>query len=226
MRPLCSVYVVVSGEVYKRYAWRLVRDLVERWLPGRTEIVILPGATMAGGGGWTWTHVSATRYRVALENRARLRGEYVFQLDADMRVLRPVGEEVLGDGLTVTVHPGFPPESDPATWPYERSTRSCAYVPFGSEGGAYHPGALVGGRRETFFDLAERIALGVDIDLSVGVRTRWYEESHLNRILAYDRPAGLLVLDRRYCWWQQWGESEEAVVMHLDKTAAELAERG
>lgn len=219
-----TLYVVVHGPVFERYARQLLEDARRWFLPGEAELVVLPGRPSPDGRrpSGLFSHVSATRYNVAVEHADRLRGEWLFQIDADMRILKPVGREILADGLTVTVHPGFP-AGDPDQYPYERNPASAAYVPYGS-GATYHPGCFVGGERRAFFELAGEIAARVDDDLSRGEQAVWYEESHLNRYLI-DRPPAL-VLDRRYCWWdQQWGDSSEAIIMHLDKTGEEFDQR-
>ncbi len=53
-----------------------------------------------------------------------------------------------------------------------------------------------------------------------GVHPQWYDESYLNKYLILHPPA--LVLNRRYCWWEHWGESDEAIIVHLDKTTSEF----
>ncbi len=214
--PLITVYTVVHGDIYQRYADQLCADCREHF-PAGTQVLQLPGRP-----GWPAT--SAKRYETALEHWDFLEGEWIFQLDADMRVLQPI--EVASDicrfsGLTVTTHPGFPPGGDPATWPYDRNPRSVAYVQPG-DGRQYHPGAFVGGPRDDFWRLAEWIAGADNADRAMELPApRWYDEAYLNRYLIDHPPA--LVLDKRYCWWQYWGVSPEAVIMHLDKTPEEFA---
>lgn len=216
-RELVTLYCCVRGPVYERYWDRLQADAREHFGPSAlVEVVKLPARAGA------WPRGSACRYGVALEHLHLLRGEHIFQIDADMRILRPVGQEILCDGVTVTTHPGFP---EPGSGAWERNEASTAFV--GQEQSArayYHPGAFVGGERDAFLALATEVNGRVEADLADGVLAVWYEESHLNRYLL-DRPPGL-VLDRRYCWWEHWGDPQgEAVIMHLDKTQAEFAER-
>lgn len=219
--PLVTLYCVVHGDVYERYAEQFLEDAHEFFLPGKAEIVVLPGR--AADGDADWSHVSSTRYRVALENLDKLRGEWIFQSDVDMRIFGPVGEEILGDGVVVTIHPGCAPDSDPNGWPYERSTDSRAYVPFG-QGTTYHPGAFVGGRRREFISMATYLATAIDHDLREGVRAVWYEESYLNRYLLDNPPA--LILDGRYCGWGIESRERGAIIGHLNKTAEEFEARG
>ena len=220
--PLVSLCVVVHGEAYARYAASLVADARAFFLPGEAEVVILPGKTGASLGGARWSYTSATRARVILDHLEHVRGDWIFCIDADMRILKPVGREILADGVTVTVHPGFPP-GDPNQYPYERDPASAACVPYGA-GVSYHPGAFWGGSREAFLPFAGELAERVEADLAAGVSAAWYEESHLNRMLIDTPPA--LVLDWRYCYWQHRGPNPEAIIMHIDKTAEEFEARG
>lgn len=214
--PRVSLVCVVGGPIYERYFTQFLNDASELFLPGLTQIVKLP----ARGG---WPYASASRYGVILEHWHEIHGSHIFAADCDMRIMRHVGEEILTDGLTVTTHPGYPPGTPPDSCPYERNPDSRAYVPLG-QGERYYPGAFVGGDRASFRRLAEWIDTRVELDHDEGVPAVWYEESYLNRYLV-DRPPEL-VLDKRYCWWEHWGITDEAIIVHLDKTAEEFAARG
>ena len=221
--PLATLYVVVHGGSYEHYAWTFREDALTHFLPGECEYVVLPGrpAPEQLVAPETFSHVSATRYRVALDHLDELRGDYIFQADVDMRILRPVGREILADGLTVTMHPGLY-NTPPDDCPFERRPESRAYVPRG-KGKTYHPGAFVGGRRAEFLAYAEWVADAIERDIAEGTHAVWYEESYLTRYLVEHPPA--LVLDERYCWWAHRGENAEARIVHLDKTREEVAHR-
>lgn len=211
--PLVSLVCVVRGPIFERYARALRADVEARFLPGECEWAQLEGR--AG-----WPDASSRRYEVILEHWSELGGEWVFLIDADSRVQGAVGREILADGLTVTTHPGFPPDTPADGCPYSRDPASLAYVPPG-HGRQYHPGAFVGGSREAFGALAGTLTRWADDDRSRGVAPVWYDESYLNKYLLEVEPPAL-VLDRRYCWWQHWGLSEEALIVHLDKTSEEF----
>lgn len=219
-KPLVTLYCVVAGEIYERYADDFLADACEFFLPEDTELVVLPGKVADGGADWSYT--SATRYRVMLEHPPEIRGDWIFQADVDMRIVKPVGRDILADGIVVTTHPGFPP-GDPNQYPYERRIKSAAYVPMGS-GTTYHPGAFVGGRRKEFLAMARYIADAVDRDVADGTRALWYEESYLNRYLIDFPPA--LVLDERYCGWQNNTVTADTIIVHLNKSAEEFEARG
>lgn len=230
-KPLVSLYCIVQGPIYQRYWTQLLLDAQRYFLPGEAEIVQLPGIVRAPDkvAPPLWSHVSATRYEVALQHLDYLRGEYIFQIDADMRIVAPIGHEILCDGITTSLHPGVPPEQEPSRWPYERDPASRAYVAYGAEGPQYHPGCFIGGKRDRFLGLAETIAREVRLDLGNDHYPAWYEESHLNKYLI-DHPAEL-VLGREYCWWAHWTPDGDyaaagAKLVHLDKTGEEFEARG
>ncbi len=228
-RPLVTLYCVVSGSVYERYAEQLLQDAQEHWFPGVSELVVLPGSPARRDTPALWSHVSATRYSVALNHLEHLRGEWIFQVDADMRIVAPIGREILSDGITTSLHPGVPVGQPPDKWPYERDPASRAYVPYGGEGKQYHPGCFVGGRRDRFVELAETVARGVDQDLADGIFPAWYEEAHLNKYFVENTAD--LVLPREFCWWAFWTPNGEyaaagAKLVHLDKSAEEFENRG
>lgn len=215
--PLVTLYCCVRGPVYERYWHQLEQDARRFFEPSAVvEIVKLPSREGA------WPRGSACRYGVMLENLELITGDFIFQIDADSRILNKVGPEILADGITVCTHPGF---QEPGTGAWERREASTACVTEEmSAGKTYHPGAFVGGERRAFLDFATEVNERVEGDLRSGILAAWYEESQLNRYLIDHPPA--LILDRRYCWWEYWGNpNNEAIIMHLDKTAEEFAER-
>lgn len=215
VRPLVTLYCCVRGAAFEQYAARMWEGAREHFLPGACEYVQLPAEQ-------GWPMASTNRYTVALRHKEWLTGEYVFQIDADMVIEAPVGHEILADGITVTTHPGYPPGSADA--PYERNLESAAGVAHGAEGSQYFPGAFEGGQRDHFFAMAEWIAAASRTDQRLGIEPVWNDESYLNRYLIDHPPAK--VLDRRYCWWDHWGTSDERIIVHLDKTQHEFDTRG
>lgn len=214
---IASLVIVVHGDIYRRYADQLIKDAREHFLPGESEIVVLPGEP-------GWPHASGCRYKVILEHLPWIDGEHIFLIDADSRIEQPIGHEILADGIVVAAHPGFPVGTPPDKCPFERNPESRAYVPLG-QGGQYHPGAFVGGERRAFLLLAKALALMIASDEARGVQAVWYDEAYLNRYLIDNPPA--LVLDHRYCYWDHWGpHPTDRRIVHLDKTPEEFAARG
>jgi hypothetical protein len=223
--PRVTLYTIAHGAAYDIYANNVLADAGTFFFGGDCELLKLPG--YPGPKGDNWPYVSARRYKVLLDHLSYAHGDYIFQIDADTRIVGPIGEEILSDGITVTTHPGFPPSSPVDLHPYERRPQSTAYVPIG-QGRQYHPGAFVGGSRAAFLALANYVAASVEHDIARGVHAVWYEESHLNRYLLDHPPA--LVLPREYCWWdRQWGDDPKAMgakIVHLDKPQEVFDARG
>lgn len=211
---IVTLYCCVGGPVYERYWKQLEADARANFHPSDdVQIVKLPAREGA------WPRGSACRYGVALEHLKQLKGDYIFQIDADMRIESYVGSEILAEGVTVTTHPGFQ-GSGVGAWERRPESTACVTEAM-SNGKHYHPGAFVGGERYSFLALAENVNNRVEEDLASGVYAVWYEESHLNRYLIDHPPA--LVLDRRYCYWDHWGPNPtERRIVHLDKTQAEF----
>lgn len=127
--------------------------------------------------------------------------DYCFYLDADMRVDRPVGTEILGE-LVATRHPyqSFLP---PAQMTFERDPRSAACVGL-DEGRMYYAGGFNGGTPAAFLTLAETLATAIARDRAAGITARWHDESHLNRYLVDHPPT--VSLSPSYCYPEEWYE--------------------
>ena len=140
-----------------------------------------------------WPDATLLRYHGLLEHCGLL-SQYgrLFCLDVDMLVCSPVGlEEISSQGITATVHPGFPTT-------FERRRESTAFV-----GGnpTYYCGGVVGGETGSFLRMAEAIAGSIDADRANGITAVWHDESHLNRYL-HDHPPAR-VLTPAYCFTEQ-----------------------
>lgn len=198
---------VVSGEVYERYAKNLFTSAKEHFqMP--LKMVQLEG--MPG-----WPAATLYRYHVILNWHCQC--DYVFLCDADMRFEAPIGKEILGE-LVATQHPGYVERKD---FPYEDRPESTAFV---ASGDAYYAGGFVGGEREAFLDLAQKIVFAIDEDSENGILARWHDESHLNHVLADFPPT--VTLSPSYCYPDDatgypWLKRYERKLVALDKSPAE-----
>jgi histo-blood group ABO system transferase len=146
--------------------------------------------------------------------------DYCFYLDADMRVDRRVGDEILGDIVAVR-HPyqSFLPV---AKRTYERNPRSLACVPVG-QGTTYYAGGFQGGRTAAFMEMAAVLAARIRDDTERGVVAVWHDESHLNRYLVDHPPS--VSLSPAYCFPEEWyhtgqphvGDALEPKIVALQK---------
>jgi histo-blood group ABO system transferase len=165
-----------------------------------------------------WPGPTLHRYRTILTAVHQLvHYDYVFYCDADMLFTGTIGDEILGQGLTAVLHPGFAGKP-PATWTYERRPESRAYIPHGL-GGAYYAGGFQGGQTLRFVAAMQHMARGIDHDTDHGITAVWHDESHWNRYLLENPPA--VTLSPLYCSPESW-HAEGRKIIALDKNHAEL----
>lgn len=222
--------------LYTEFAERLFESAAEHFHPSDDVVMrLLPAVE-----GWPWA--TLYRYHVVLQFQKAFEGcDYVFLVDADMLVVDKVGPEILGTGITATLHPGYVTTA-PADLPYERDLFSFSHVGEVAESeeatARYYCGGFVGGQTTAFLELARRIRwrLDADWDQPSIVRGRkdwypcWHDESALNRVLLDKPPA--VTLSPSYCfpqdstWYETfWPEKYEPRIVALDKTSAERGGR-
>lgn len=198
---------VVSGKLYERYAKQLFTSAEEHF----------PGKTLLLKGKHGWPAATLYRYHTILRHANKLNYKHLYLSDADMRFEQTVGDEILGE-IVATQHPGFVMSKYP---PYENRPESAAFV---ASGDTYYAGGFVGGEREAFLHLAERIVFAIDEDDKNGILARWHDESHLNRVLAGTPPT--VTLSPSYCYPDDargypWLDGFERKLVALDKSPAE-----
>jgi len=168
-----------------------------------------------------WPLPTLRRYEHFLaEKEFILDHDYCFYMDADMRVDRGVGDEILGDMVAVR-HPyqSFLPV---AKRTYERNPRSLACVPVG-QGTTYYAGGFQGGRTAAFMEMAAVLAARIRDDTERGIVAVWHDESHLNRYLVDHPPS--VSLSPAYCFPEEWyhtgqphaGDALEPKIVALQK---------
>lgn len=208
MKPYATLVSFGTGDVFARYLAAMFASARDRFFPGRAQLLELDTTP-------AWPYAARDRLSHILTNRKKVRGDFVFMLDADTLFEGLVDDEIVADGITATLHPvqnSLPPDQ----FTYERNPKSAAYIPAG-DGSRYYIGGILGGPRAAFFDLAHQVdrMCKQDGDYS----PIWQDESYLNRILVDQPPA--LELDERYCaWWNH--KVPDARIRALDKTPAEF----
>jgi histo-blood group ABO system transferase len=162
-----------------------------------------------------WPHDTLKRFEVYDLHRKEL-GEmdYLFALDADMRFVATVGEEILGE-LVGTQHPGFVGKRGS----YETNPMSTACIA-AKEGEIYFAGGFYGGKREEFFKLIHQTREQIAKDEAKNFIAVWHDESHLNRYFIDHKPT--LVLSPAYCYPENWKLPYEKKLLALDKNHAEM----
>jgi histo-blood group ABO system transferase len=211
-----TLAVVAGGDNYIRYAYDLFESAREHFHPTpEVECVLIPGDE-------GWPNGTMMRYHHLLENWPD--GDYIFLSDADMRFENLVGGEIISNGITATVHPGYvitPPE----LLPFDDNGLTAVELPFKKR---YYCGGFVGGQRSSFRELALRIR--ATLEAEDGRVPLWHDESVLNSHLAFWEPD--VILSPSYCypdndsWYKTfWPENYKRRLVALDKPQEERGER-
>lgn len=196
-----AIVIIATGAYFDKYVVQLVQSIRQHWLVGTADtvpVVITDSADPVPEGCvkfhapyLPWPQPTLKKYNMLMEHEGFLRAfDYVYIMDADMRIVAPVTDEILGD-LVGAMRPcmdHFKPEE----CPWERDPRSLAYVPAGQEAEHYLSGSIAGGKREKFLAMAKTIAENVLIDEEYGIIARFHEESHLNKYFINHPPDKIL----------------------------------
>lgn len=165
-----------------------------------------------------WPLGTITRPSVMLNHWRTLEdSNYIFCIDADMRVEARVTDEIL-DEIVATQHPGYVGQHR-TTVPYDRNKLSRAFVKMG-DGDQYYAGGFYGGERDAVRD----VLMQMEFICEPGLPTpRWHDESALNRCLIESPPTK--VLSPAYChpdnstYYHEsvWQEDYPRIIVALDK---------
>lgn len=167
----------------------------------------------------TWPHATLQRYHIFDKHSEILKDmDYIYYLDADMRIVAPVGDEIFPDtesGLVGTEHPGF---YGGRRGTYDTNPESTAYVN-SNEGNHYFAGGFNGGTSESFLRMASTIKNNINKDFEKNYIAIWHDESHLNRYLIDNPPK---MLSPTYCYPESWQLPFEKKILALDKNHSDL----
>ena len=169
---------------------------------------------------WPWVAMHKFHF-ICRYARELAEFDYVFMCDADMRIVAPVGREVLGD-LVGTQHAYFF-DRPPAEFIYERNPASTAYIAPG-EGRTYLQTAFFGGRYQQMLAMASDRRDAIEADYARGLVALWHDESHYNRYV-YDHP-DTLILPPSYCYPEGKDFPFEPRILALDKDHAVIRSTG
>jgi hypothetical protein len=132
--------------------------------------------------------------------------DQIFYIDADMRFVDYVSDEIFSSGITATVHPGY--VNRPGT--PETRPESTAYCP---DAQSYYCGGFNGGDSKAYLKMSEEIVKNINIDIANGVQAIWIDESHMNCWLHKNPPTK--VLSQAHCFPENyansWGWSSDFV---------------
>jgi len=160
-----------------------------------------------------WPAMTLKRYHIM--SGADLSGyDYVYYIDADMRFVAPVGEEIFGE-LVGVQHPGF--YRGGGSW--ETNNWSQAYVcpPARKH---YLAGGFQGGSKYYKFCLG--IKKRIDKDIESGHIAVWHDESYWNKIFSIC-PELFTLLDPSYCMVEEPAKRKAWGIDHLEPKIIALA---
>ena len=171
------------------------------------DVVVIPQKRLG------WPFDTLKRFHLYVEQEKLFsQMDYLFAIDADMRFVAEIGEEVLGKLVGVGRDVG-------KHITYERNKRSKANVSK-KKGRHYFAGAFYGGEREEFLKLVRKAKWQVDADLKDNYIAVWHDESHLNRYFYDHEPA--IILSTAYCYPECWDLPYEKKLVALAKDHAEI----
>lgn len=187
---------------YWPYAKEMIEGAKRFFLPGHNIDYflwsdMLPevtyGATVFETESVQWPMATLMRYHLFLQQEEKLAEyDYIFYVDIDMKFIGVVGDEILGEGLTVAPHPGYYIRKQLYS-PFEPNRQSASYVErpgilMNDEGKPrfmpfYAAGGLVGGKSLEFIKAMKEMRKLIDKDLSKNYIPVWNDETVWNKYL-------------------------------------------
>lgn len=192
-----------------------------------------------------WPLPTLMRYHLFLQEEDKLKEyDHIFYMDADMRVVDKIGDEILGDGLTCAEHPMYSLRREYIP-PYEPNQASTAFIPrFGAvitneEGKPwfkpiYAAGGFQGGQATQFIEAMKTMRINIDKDFTNNYVAIWNDESHWNKYLS-EYKGMLTVLCPSYIYPDSlineyyvkiWGKSYPPKIVTLTKKFTTTKEAG
>jgi len=191
-----------------------------------------------------WPAPTLMRYHLFLNEEEKLKDyDYIFYLDADMRVVSKISDEVLGKGLTAAEHPMYSlrPQYIP---PYEPNKTSTAYIPrlgkvIDDKGKPrfkpyYVAGGFQGGVAYEWLKAMKKMKSCIDKDFMNNYTAIWNDESHWNKYM-WDYKGDYICLSPSYVYPDSlvkeyyeplWGCSYEPKIVTLTKPFSLSADGG
>lgn len=192
---------LIATDKYIKFIPPLYEDVKKHFLPGHdvTTYLFTDAKTVPAGvvkipvDHKPWPYGTLMRYHMILdayEKKTVKSHGSLFYLDADMRIVDTVGDEILGD-LVACLHPGF--YNGGGAWDdYFLSHCFTSH----KKRDHYFAGAVNGGRN--YLEMADKIRTLIDADQKNGYTPLWNDESYLNYYLSENKPDVILTPD--YCY--------------------------
>jgi hypothetical protein len=160
-----------------------------------------------------WPMMTLKRYHIM--SGVDLSGyDYCYYIDADMRFVAPVGDEIFGE-LVGVQHPGF--YRGGGSWEINKLSEAFVPIMLRKE---YICGGFQGGSR--YVKAFNILRLLIDEDEKTGNRAKWNDESHWNNYYAYLHLA-FTILSPSYCMVEEPEKRKAWGIDHLEPKIIALA---
>lgn len=209
-----------------------MRDIIQ--LSQKDMDAALEGVTISDTEPVAWPAPTLMRYHLFLNQEEKLKDyDYVFYMDADMRIVSKISDEIIGEGLTAAEHPMYSLRREYVP-PYEPNSKSTAHIKrpgkVVDENGRprfkpyYYAGGFQGGTTKSFIRAMKTMKGNIDKDFNNNYIAIWNDESHWNKYLSEHEPA--IVLSPSYIYPDSlikeyyekvWGTSYEPKIITLTK---------
>lgn len=154
-----------------------------------------------------WPGPTLHRYRNIINSKSMFSGmDYIFYTDVDMLFVDHVGREILGEGLTGVLHPGFY-SFDMGAWGNDKNSTSYTQ-PCNRK--KYFAGGVQGGKATVYLSACTAMDINIKTDEKNGVLAQWHDETHWNKLLSENTCN---VLTPEYCMVE---EPEKRALWRID----------
>lgn len=226
-KPIDKESIILIGDAFKTILRALHADLDET----------LKGVHITETDAIEWPAPTLMRYHLFLNQKEQLSSyQHIFYMDADMRVVDKISDEVLTRGLLAAEHPMYSLKTQLIP-PYEPNPKSKAYIKrpgkILDENGKtrfrpyYIAGGFQGGETKPFIKAMEVMKKNIDYDFDrLNYTAIWNDESHWNKYVFEHYKGNVTVLSPAYIYPDSlikeyyepiWGRSYEPKIITLTK---------
>ncbi len=148
-----------------------------------------------------WPMLTLLRYQNFIHFQDEFKDcDYIYYIDADLRIVDTIGEEILGD-FVVTRHPGFVNCISANQFTYERNPNSKCGISY-NQGIDYYIGSFNGGAKDKFLSASLVMRDWLNEDLKNNYIPIYHDESALNKYCLLNPPSK--ILPPNYCSPENW----------------------
>lgn len=211
--------LLIATRKYKQFIPELVRQIDRFFLPDQQIAVVIfsdeqviPRTTARVDIVWTkieeltWPYATLYRYKIFSRISEYLKKfTHLLYMDVDMSIEKNItADEIFGDGLTVTRHPGF---YGLGGWGSQNvNPESRAYIPrevWENNGLNYVAGGTQGGESNAFLVMCKELAENIAEDEAKKIIAEHNDESHLQWYLWKHPEIERKELTPQFCMVQQ-----------------------